>query len=126
MIDSQKDKDLEVEISGKEEMVMSNSTNVVMSREQLYNEIWEISVMGVAKKYNAPYSLLLKRCKEVDIPIPPSGYWTKLNFGKPVTQTPLPDSKTDMITLPNQDISIKKNKEDNKKCRIQGWTLYPL
>ncbi|WP_242974415.1 hypothetical protein [Lacrimispora amygdalina] len=45
--------------------------------------------MGVSKKYNAPYSHLLKLCKEVDIPIPPSGYWTKLNFGKSVTQTPV-------------------------------------
>jgi hypothetical protein len=116
-VDNQKDKDLEVEISGKEEMIMSNSINVVMSREQLYNKIWEISVMGVAKKYNAPYGLLLKLCKEVNIPIPPSGYWTKLNFGKPVTQTPLPDSKTDMITLPNQDISIIKNNKANNEVQ---------
>jgi hypothetical protein len=116
-VDNQKDNSLEAKINGKEEMVMSNSTNVVMSREQLYNEIWGISVMGVAKKYNAPYSLLLKLCKEVDIPIPPSGYWTKLNFGKPVTQTPLQDSKTDMITLPNQDIPIIKNNEADQKVQ---------
>jgi len=94
---------------------MSNTINVVMSREQLYNEIWEISVMGVSKKYNAPYSHLLKLCKEVDIPIPPSGYWTKLNFGKPVTQTPLPDSKADIITLPNpENTQLEKNKKKQK------------
>ncbi len=116
-VDNQKVENLEDEISGKEEMVMSISTNVEMSREQLYNEIWEISVMGVAKKYNSPYSLLLKLCKEADIPIPPSGYWTKINFGKPVTQAPLPDSKTEMITLPNQDTSIIKTKEANKEVQ---------
>ena len=32
--------------------------------EQLYNEIWEISVSGVAKKYNVAYAVLLKLCKE--------------------------------------------------------------
>ena len=74
--------------------------SIKLTREQLYNEIWEISVSGVAKKYNAPYAELLKLCKEKDIPIPPSGYWTKLSFGKPVTQTPLPESPISEVTLP--------------------------
>lgn len=47
-----------------------------------------------------PYTELLKLCKEKDIPIPPSGYWTKLSFGKPVTQTPLPESQISEVTLP--------------------------
>ncbi|MCO5384592.1 MAG: hypothetical protein NHB14_01320 [Desulfosporosinus sp.] len=55
---------------------------IKISREILYNEIWEISAAGAAKKYNVPYAELLRLCKEVEIPIPPSGYWTKLNFGK--------------------------------------------
>ncbi len=71
-----------------------------ISRVQLYNEIWEISVAGVAKKYNANYNELLKLCKEADVPIPPSGYWTKLKFGKPVAQILLPESSTFEVTLP--------------------------
>jgi hypothetical protein len=70
-----------------------------LTREQLYNEIWEISVSGVAKKYNVPYVELLKLCKEADIPIPSSGYWIKLNFGKPVTNIPLPESSVREVTL---------------------------
>jgi len=50
-------------------------------------------------KLNVPYAELLKLCKEKDIPIPPSGYWTKLSFGKPVTQTPLPESPISEVTL---------------------------
>ncbi|WP_366923891.1 hypothetical protein MFMK1_000810 [Metallumcola ferriviriculae] len=72
-----------------------------LSREQLYNEIWEISVSGVAKKYNVPYAKLLKLCKETNIPYPPSGYWTQLNFGKTVTKTPLPESSITEVTLPD-------------------------
>jgi hypothetical protein len=71
-----------------------------LTREQLYNEIWEISVSGVAKKYNVPYAALLKLCKEEDIPIPPSGYWAKLNFDKPVIKTPLTESSIVEVTLP--------------------------
>lgn len=52
------------------------------SEEQLhsYDEIWEISVAGVAKKYDIPYAQLMKQVKEAAIPIPPSGYWTNGSF----------------------------------------------
>jgi len=74
-----------------------------LTREQLYNEIWEISVAGVAKKYNADYNELLKLCKEVDIPIPPSGYWIKLKFGKLVEQIPLQEYPIIEVTLPTNN-----------------------
>ena len=74
-----------------------------MTRAQLYNEIWKLSVAGVAKKYNADYNALLKLCKEANIPIPPSGYWTKLQYGKPVEQFPLLESSIVEVILPGND-----------------------
>ena len=74
-----------------------------MTRAQLYNEIWKLSVAGVAKKYNADYNALLKLCKETNIPIPPSGYWTKLQYGKPVEQFPLLESSIVEVILPGND-----------------------
>ena len=42
---------------------MTEEQTAKLTREQLYTEIWEISVAGVAKKYNAPYNEMLKlRC----------------------------------------------------------------
>lgn len=79
---------------------MTEEKPAKLSREQLYNEIWQISVAGVSKKYDVPYAELLKLCKENDIPIPSSGYWTKLKFGKPVTKTPLPESTDIEVKLP--------------------------
>ena len=89
---------------------MIEGQSVKLTREQLYNEIWEISVSGVAKKYNVPYAALLKLCKEEDIPIPPSGYWAKLNFGKPVTKTPLTESSTVEVTLPANSTLKRSNR----------------
>ena len=40
------------------------------SREELYEEIWEISAKQVSLKYDLSYSDLLKKCKEFEIPIP--------------------------------------------------------
>ncbi len=99
---------------------------IKLSRELLYNEIWEISASGVAKKYNVPYAELLRLCKEIEVPIPPSGYWTKLRLGKSVEQVPLPESIHSEVILPinvepkrskrsnNSESTDNKNEENNQ------------
>lgn len=79
---------------------MADNIFIKMSREALYNEIWEISAAGTARKYDIPYAELLKLCKEVQIPIPPSGYWTKLSFGKPVEKVNMPEHPESEVILP--------------------------
>lgn len=83
---------------------------IKIDREILYNDIWEISAAGAAKKYNVPYAELLRLCKEVEIPIPPSGYWTKLNFGKIVEKSPLPLSPQSEVVLPINKAESKRSK----------------
>lgn len=73
---------------------------ITLSRRELYDEVWKVSVAGVAKKYGVTYSVLLKCCKDHKIPYPPSGYWTRLAFNKPVEQPPLPEAEQDEIILP--------------------------
>ena len=66
-----------------------SSATVRLTRKELYEEIWKISVAGVSRKYGIPYAKCLAEIKAAQIPVPPSGYWTKLDFGKSVEQTPL-------------------------------------
>lgn len=70
-----------------------------VNRQELYDEIWTISASKAAIKYEISYSRFLKICRENNIPIPPSGYWTKLQCGKPVEKTPLPPSKIETVEL---------------------------
>lgn len=72
---------------------------VKLSRQELYDKIWEISVAGIAKEFDIPYSQLMKQIKSANIPIPPSGYWTKISFGKPVEKIPLSDPTGAMVSL---------------------------
>lgn len=74
-------------------------TVVQLTRKQLYDEIWEISAAGTAKKYDIPYSQFLKQIKDANIPIPPSGYWTKISFGKPVEKTALEGPFDEVVSL---------------------------
>lgn|GEM_PF-289107 len=95
---------------GKEETTVPELSEIAMTRKQLYDEIWEMSVAGVAKKYNLPYAHLMKQIKEVGIPIPPSGYWTKLNFNKPVTKLELPEPADEKISI-YRTVSVTRKKK---------------
>lgn len=75
------------------------TTVITRTRQQFYDEVWEISAMGIAKRYDIPYAQLLKQLKAANIPIPPSGYWTKINFGKPVEKIPLQGDHEQPVTL---------------------------
>lgn len=70
-----------------------------IDRQKLYDEIWDISARKVSEKYGISYTRLLAKCRECDIPLPPSGYFTKRQFGKPITQTPLPKSDIQIVTI---------------------------
>lgn len=59
---------------------MADKEGKTVSRHELYDEIWAESARRVAEKYEITYSRFLKLCKDNNIPVPPSGYQTKLNF----------------------------------------------
>lgn len=109
----------------KEEIVMPEEPVIRITRQQLYDEIWKISVAGLAKKYDIPYSQLMKQIKQADIPVPPSGYWTQLSFGKPVTKPELPEPVNEVIsiykTVPRSQ--TKKQKVELQSKEVKNETL---
>lgn len=98
-----------------------NKPEIVLSRENLYNEIWEISLSGVAKKYGISYASLRKECADADIPVPPPGYWSQIEDGKDVKKTPLPQTKGVVINLSSSSAS-RKNK---KTAHTRAFTELP-
>jgi len=64
-----------------------------MSRQQLYDEVWEKPTYKVAMKYGLSDVGLAKICKRNNIPKPPLGYWAKLAHGHKVEQPELPQSE---------------------------------
>lgn len=93
---------------------MENEKGIVkLTRQQIYDDIWELSVAGVARKYNLHYARLIEACKEADIPFPSSGYWTRKNFGKDVSAEviPLPGDGNILVTLLTNDSVVKRIKK---------------
>ena len=89
-------------------------TKIRLTRTELYEEIWNISVSGVSKKYGIPYTRCLAKIKAAQIPVPPSGYWTKLNYGKSVEQTPLSGDGDAVVELIQETVNGIKDTEKHK------------
>lgn len=90
---------------------------MTLSRQQLYDEIWKVSVAGVARKYNLNYSKLIAKCREANIPFPSSGYWTKKNLGKDVSGevVALPPSDNKDVELLLAGVKLEKKKKATLK-----------
>ncbi len=84
-----------------------------LSRQQLYDEIWQMSVAGVARKYNLNYAKLIAKCREANIPFPSSGYWTRKNMGKDVSGevVALPPSDNENVELLLAGVKSEKKKK---------------
>lgn len=105
----------------EEKSIVSEDSVITMTRRQMYDEIWQLSVNGVANKYDLPYAHLLKMIKQADIPIPPSGYWVKLNFNKPVTKPELPEPAEEMISIYRiVPIARKKRGQTDSEAEINA------
>jgi len=57
---------------------------IKLTRKELYDLVWSEPLAVIAKKFGTTDYGLRKICKEFIIPLPKSGHWMKIQFGKPV------------------------------------------
>lgn len=89
---------------------MSQRTTTV-TRERLYEQVWVTPMSRLARDYGVSDSALAKTCRKLGVPLPPRGYWAKLQHGKKVPPRPsLPtagkdgrETATVTRTAPSQD-----------------------
>lgn len=74
---------------------------VTFSRKDFYDLVWSESLAAISRKYNISYPCLREVCNEMQIPVPPNGYWSKLRFGKSEQKDNLWES-----TKAKQEISL--------------------
>ncbi len=85
---------------------------VEFTRKKLYEEIWKLSVAGVARKYGIPYAKCLAQVK--GSPDSRSSLWLldQNQFWKSVEQTPLPG---------DGDATVILQKDDSQRANPTGW-----
>jgi hypothetical protein len=62
-------------------------------REELYEQVWTEPVTKVAKRYAISDVGLRKICLDLEVPLPPVGYWAKLAAGRAVKRPLLGTTK---------------------------------
>jgi hypothetical protein len=64
--------------------------SVVVTREQLYEQVWSTPLTTLAKTYGISDVALGKICSRLNVPKPGLGYWAKIEAGQKPGRTPLP------------------------------------
>ncbi len=59
------------------------------NREELYELVWSKTAKSILEKYDISNVDFQKLCKSMEIPVPKSGYWQKVQYGKSVSKEPL-------------------------------------
>jgi hypothetical protein len=61
-----------------------------ITRQELYELAWKTPLTKISEELQVSYHMLRNTCKEKDIPLPSSGYWTLVHLGRKVTSPVLP------------------------------------
>ena len=60
------------------------------TRQEIYDLVWSEPTRTVANRHGISDVALGKTCRKADIPIPPRGYWARVEAGQRIPKTPLP------------------------------------
>ncbi|WP_133162353.1 hypothetical protein [Hyphococcus luteus] len=85
--------------------------SVVLTRKELYDLVWSKPMVKVASDFNISDVAMKKVCKKNNIPVPPRGYWRRVETGKPVKQIKLPKVEN----APSIAIDIRQRVEEIAK-----------
>lgn len=61
-----------------------------VNRTELYETVWLIPLTALAPRFGISDVALKNTCRKFNIPVPPRGYWAKLQAGKPAIKIALP------------------------------------
>lgn len=70
-------------------------TSHSFTREELYDLVWSEPMIKLGARFGISGNGLKKACKRANIPVPPQGYWNKLQADHKVTKAPLPPASGD-------------------------------
>ena len=78
-----------------------------LTRKELYDLVWSEPMTTICRRFGLSDNGLRKRCKSMNIPTPPLGYWAKLKYGKQVTPLPFQQEETNAT----QSTTLQEAKE---------------
>jgi len=102
-----------------------------ISRESLYEAVWNEPVYKVAHRLGVTGTALAKTCKKNDIPVPDRGYWAKLYSGQIVSPQPLqPSGHASTIRIGQRKAESRPWQANGngcirRKCKLEDTSSLP-
>lgn len=63
---------------------------IIVYRNKLYEQVWKEPMSRLARRYNISDVGLAKVCRKLKVPIPPRGYWARVQSGQKPVRPELP------------------------------------
>lgn len=105
---------------------MSDAPMPELTREQLYERVWSTPLQRLAEEFGISDVALAKRCRKLNIPTPPRGYWAKLEAGKRVKKRPLPLQKSPEGIKLDADTPVVVKATTSGLCTVASQLLVAL
>lgn len=97
-----------------------------MRRSELYEKVWAKPMVRLARELGISDVGLAKACRRHSVPVPPRGYWAKLQAGQTPPKTPLPapelDLEVDFATTDPAERDRQRTAEQHRKEAIKART----
>jgi len=92
-----------------------------LTREQLHERVWSVPVSKLSEEFGLSDVAIAKRCKKLNVPCPPRGYWAKVQAGRKPRKTPLPPTKEEAFASMAGKEPVRR-----RLPRSNGAPLFPL
>ena len=94
-----------------------------LTRLELYEKVWATPATKIAAQMGISDVALAKRCKKLNIPRPPRGYWAKIAVGRKPAKKPLPTSEEEKLLGKDQKPSRVQIPEKNRRLHTAAQDL---
>jgi hypothetical protein len=89
-----------------------------LTRKELYELVWSVPFTELIKRYSISSERLKSICKRMEISIPKSGHWMKLQFNKPIEIEPLSENYTGENEIDLNEIEVGETKPQGSLSRL--------
>jgi hypothetical protein len=90
-----------------------------MKRSVLYEKVWSTPMSRLSAELGISDVGLAKACRRHAVPVPPRGYWAKLQARHQVEKTPLPNPKEDAevrLTVASPEMRARQDSVERKQA----------
>lgn len=98
---------------------------LTLSRRELYDLVWSKPMTEVAKSIGLSDVAVAKRCRQVQVPVPPRGYWARVAAGQTPTKPPLPKYRDSSSSIKRARGAPDSRTEEIEQLRKHSSIMSP-